>query len=168
MSYGFYKQHGKANSPTYRIWIKMRHRCLSPGSPEYADYGGRGITICERWKEDFAAFLSDMGEKPQGLSLDRRDNNGNYDLENCRWATNVEQARNSRRTRVIEFGGRTMCLKAWADELGLTAPALDHRLKVWPIEQALTHSHSQGKRPLRREPLTVKTLPSSWPFPSMK
>lgn len=82
---------------TYRIWCAMRARCQYPSINGYADYGGRGITVCDRWREDFRNFLADMGECPPGLSIDRVDNDGNYEPGNCRWATSLEQRRNQRR-----------------------------------------------------------------------
>ena len=89
--------HGKP-SKTYQCWRKMRTRCENPNATRYADYGGRGITVCERW-HDFAGFLADMGEQPPGLTLDRKDNDGNYEPGNCRWATRAEQNRNQRPRR---------------------------------------------------------------------
>jgi hypothetical protein len=84
---------------TYRIWAGMRWRCNSPDSKMYRYYGGRGIRICDRWN-DFTAFLSDMGEAPPNLSIDRIDNDGNYEPGNCRWATHSEQMRNRRKFKI--------------------------------------------------------------------
>ncbi len=88
---------GKANpSREYRSWNMMKNRCLCENHDSYPDYGGRGITICERWKNSFVNFLQDMGPRPQGSSLDRIDVNGNYEPGNCRWATPQQQGRNTR------------------------------------------------------------------------
>lgn len=89
--------HGLSNSPTFRSWWDMVRRCTQPTRPGFANYGGRGITVCDRWRV-FANFLADMGERPEGLTLDRRDNDGNYEPGNCRWATHSEQQRNKRPT----------------------------------------------------------------------
>lgn len=96
------KVHGYGNSynPTYKVWQHMKDRCLNHKNIQYKDYGGRGIQVCDRWKNSFENFLEDMGEKPDGLSIDRIDNDGNYELSNCKWSTFVEQNRNKRNNKL--------------------------------------------------------------------
>ena len=89
----------------------MKHRCLNPNAKKYADYGGRGIKICDRWLESFENFYRDMGERPSKKhSIDRIDNNGNYCPENCRWVTMKEQARNKRTNRTMLYNGKKICV----------------------------------------------------------
>jgi hypothetical protein len=89
--------HGKSKSVEFKTWDSMLQRCLNSNYHGYKYYGGRGITVCERWKNSFQNFLEDMGEKPKGLSLDRINNNGNYEPNNCKWATHSEQMSNRRK-----------------------------------------------------------------------
>ena len=94
---------GRGTSPEYQSYLRMKDRCLSPNHHQYKDYGGRGVTICDRWLSGFENFLADMGTRPTlKHTLDRRDNDGNYCPENCRWATRKEQARNSRVNRPLQ------------------------------------------------------------------
>lgn len=119
----------------------MRQRCLYPKSNVYHLYGGAGITICDRWNV-FENFLSDMGEKPDGMSLDRYPNkNGNYEPSNCRWANVFQQAENTKSARIISFNGKTMCMSAWAREIGIRTETLSWRLhNGWSIDKALSPS----------------------------
>lgn len=117
----------------------MVQRCTNKNRPDFASYGGRGITVCEKWRASFAAFLADMGEKPEGTSLDRINNNRGYEPGNCRWATKHQQMQNTRGTRLLTFNGETMGINAWAHRLGINKESLRGRFKRgWPIEKALT------------------------------
>jgi len=87
--------------PLYQIWQGMKARCLNPSNKHYANYGGRGIKICDKWINDFNQFVKDMGERPQGYSIDRIDNNGDYTPNNCKWSTKKEQQRNRRITKYV-------------------------------------------------------------------
>jgi hypothetical protein len=122
----------------YEIWSQMLRRCSNPRNPNFRYYGERGIVVCERWKS-FQDFLCDMGPRPSPLhSLDRIDNDGNYEPGNCRWATRDEQMRNTRRTQMLTFNGETMCRKDWASRVGLTVDALRGRLRRgWDLSRAL-------------------------------
>lgn len=120
--------HGMSKSTEYKSWIHMRERCQNPNSKYYSHYGGRGIKVCERWSgpNNFPNFLKDMGMKPQGKhSIDRIDVNGDYTPENCRWATDLQQARNTRTN--ITFNGK--CMKEWALENSLPYSAFAWRVK---------------------------------------
>lgn len=126
----------------HRVWSQMIQRCRNPNSSSYRYYGGRGINVCERWQgeDGFANFIEDMGPRPEGRLLERKDNDGDYTPENCRWATKAEQARNTHQNVVIEYEGRSQCLKAWAEELDLPYQPLYLRIRKngWSIERAFT------------------------------
>lgn len=115
------KTHGESNkSKEWDAWSSMVQRCTNPNNKRYYSHGGRGITICDRWIKSFENFLSDMGRAPsKGHSLERKDNDGNYEPSNCKWATKIEQANNKRTNIRIHFNGRTQTLKQWCDELSL-------------------------------------------------
>jgi hypothetical protein len=133
--------HSKRGKKTraFNAWCLMKQRCLDRNFPSYPRYGGRGITVCERWRDSFENFLADMGEPPPGTSIDRENNEGNYEPGNCRWATLKEQARNKRSSRLLSLGGRTQCLAAWAEEVGIGVKVLERRVhQGWSHERALT------------------------------
>lgn len=130
-------RHQMRYTSTYNVWSSMIKRCTNPNSTEYPRYGGRGITVCDEWKS-FQGFFADMGPRPNDLSLDRIDTNGNYEPGNCRWASPKEQARNTRTNHLITFLGETHCLADWAERVGLHPSTLLSRLsKGWPTHRAL-------------------------------
>lgn len=124
----------------HRIWCCMKHRCGNPDNSAYKHYGARGIRVCDRWLKSFETFCSDMGPRPSlRHSIDRIDNDGNYEPGNCRWATRSEQARNTRRTISVAFRGDVMCLKDWAAVLGIPYDTIKKRLRMgWAVERALS------------------------------
>ena len=132
--------HGLSKSGTYETWAMMKRRCYNPGDSSFGNYGGRGIGVCHRWRWSFGTFLEDMGERPDGTSIERIDNDGQYEPGNCRWATNTEQARNRRSNKMLTFQGETMCVSAWAERIGLPRKTLEKRLNRhgYTIEEALT------------------------------
>ena len=129
---------GKLRTRTYNIWKGMRKRCLNPNDKAFMHYGGRGIRICARWSR-YENFLADMGEVPDGSSIDRIDVNGNYEPSNCRWANRLEQANNTRTTLLYRFYGKTLTLRQWCGTLGLPYQRVYQRIfKLgWPPSKAL-------------------------------
>jgi hypothetical protein len=139
ITHGLTKKGDKTNRALHGIWCQMRNRCEDPTNPAYKDYGGRGITVCERW-QTFIHFFNDMGKRPSiKHSIERQDNNAGYYPDNCYWATMWEQAANRRNNTSITFEGKTQHLSAWAREKGLATNTLSMRIKEynWPIEKAL-------------------------------
>lgn len=131
LSKGNFK-HGYARnknaSPTYKIWYGMIRRCTKPRGKNWDWYKGRGIKVCKRWFS-FLNFLKDMGERPSPKhSIDRIDNDGNYEPGNCRWATAKEQGRNTRKNCMLTYKGKTQCISAWAEELGISPFVIHTRL----------------------------------------
>lgn len=121
------KTHGMTGTREHYVWRSAKARCFSKNSQGFPDYGGRGITMCPEWAQSFEAFFRDMGKCPEGHSLDRINNDGNYEPGNCRWATPAQQIRNTRRTVMITHNGKTMCLKDWATETGISYLTLSSR-----------------------------------------
>lgn len=126
-------------TPEYGTWIKIRERCAKPGTRNFADYGGRGITVCERWLV-FENFLADMGERPSDLhSIERKDNSAGYSPNNCVWATRTEQARNRRSNHVLLMGGESMSAAAWAERTGLDSLTILARVRRgWTHDAAIS------------------------------
>ena len=140
------RTHGGTGTAEFRIWDSMRRRCGDPKHPSYADYGGRGIRVCERW-QDFAAFRDDVGPRPTPEhQIERVDNDCGYEPENCVWATRVAQSNNRRSSRRLTMNGETLTMAQWERRQGLKAGAIFRRLQQgWSVEDAIT-------RPRRKYP----------------
>jgi hypothetical protein len=132
--------HGLSNAPEYNVWHKIIDRCTNPKSKAWNDYGGRGITVCERWKNSFRLFIEDMGRRPSPeLTVERVDNDLGYAPDNCKWATRKEQCLNKRNNLLISLNGRTMTLKEWSFETGIERQTISRRLRRgWSAKDALT------------------------------
>ena len=123
------REHGMTGSGTYKAWSNAKYRCVNPRDRDYPKYGGRGITMCDRWVDSFKNFLADMGERPDGMTLERQDVNGHYCPENCTWATRKVQTRNRRNTIRVEYQGVIKTLGEWCEELGLTYTSAHQMIK---------------------------------------
>lgn len=132
-------KHGLRGTPEYLAWKTMRERCYKPTTPNFARYGGRGIAVCDQWRDDPAAFVRDMGLRPSSdHSLDRIDNDGPYSPENCRWATRGEQASNRSNNRYFVIAGTQVTMSEAARAAGMPVQRLYQRLKAgWTLERAL-------------------------------
>lgn len=136
---GSRRTHGHSKTKLYQLWFQMIYRCENPNSPAFFNYGGRGIKVCERWHK-FENFYEDMGPRPDGKTLDRKDNDGDYCKENCRWATCFEQANNRRVNLKYTMNGVTRTLNEWCGIAGLKYSTVYMRIKSygWAVEEALT------------------------------
>lgn len=142
---GSYKQRA------YKIWHAMINRCQNSDCHAYVHYGGRGITVCDRWLV-LANFIADMGQPPAGMELDRIDNDSGYRPDNCRWANLKTQNRNKRSARLVTAHGKTMCVTDWAEAIGIPRHILFNRLnKGYPIEQCLEPTIRGGPWSLKRK-----------------
>ena len=123
--------HGMTKTPEYCTWNQIKQRCFNPNNKNYLDYGGRGISVCDRWKNSFENFLADMKLKPTPKhSIDRIDNDGDYCPENCRWSTNVEQANNKRTNRLITIENETLTMAQWEKKMGYKQGVIERRLNL--------------------------------------
>lgn len=137
------RTHGQAKTRPYKLWRYMIDRCHNPKTSTYKYYGARGISVCQRWRGPggYINFVADMGKRPEGgnLSLDRIDNDGDYEPSNCRWATRTQQMRNSRNARILEFRGERHCYAEWEEITGIRWPVIRGRIRNgWTPEEALT------------------------------
>jgi hypothetical protein len=159
------RPHGRFGTPEYRAWVSMIQRCENPKNQNYQRYGGRGISVCERWKGKgaFIRFFKDMGERPTPRhSLDRKDNNGNYEPGNCRWATKIEQSNNRRVSRVLTVGGVSATVSEWAAAIGVGKSTLKERLRRgWTAKDALLTPVAQTTVALAPGSPAAPTLHSS-------
>lgn len=130
----------KVHPPTYNSWHHMKYRCNNKKDVCYHLYGGRGISVCKRWENSYKNFITDMGQRPEGRTLDRINNDGNYEPSNCRWATPYEQARNSRVERFASINGVSLSLKELSIFFNINYSTLKDRIYKlnWDIEKALT------------------------------
>ena len=137
--------HGMSKTPTYTSWSAMKDRCYQVTHKEYKRYGAAGIKVCKRWRDSFENFFADMGERPDGCSLERIDGEKNYTPKNCVWATKEQQANNRRNNRLIEFDGKTMTLAQWAKKTNIPASTIARRIdRGWDIERALGEKNEQS------------------------
>lgn len=141
------QKHGMTDSPTYTSWQSMRQRCYYEKNIGYARYGGRGIKVCDRWKDRFENFLADMGERPNGATLDRIDVNGDYEPSNCKWASREQQNNNRRDNHKYEFEGEALTIPQIARRIGMKEATLRMRIKKYgfTLNQAVS-------TPLRQRP----------------
>lgn len=140
-------KHGKAGTPAYVTWKSMVARCTCRGAASWPNYGGRGIQVCDRWmtgengRSAFECFLEDMGERPEGSSIERLDCEGDYSPENCVWADATQQSRNRRTVKLFELDGETRCLTEWAELHEISASTVRSRLgRGWTLSRALTET----------------------------
>lgn len=151
---GIPRTHGLTHHPLYRVWQRMKGCTGSPTHQDYHHYGGRGISMCDQWKNDFYSFYTwsiEHGWEP-GLEIDRLDVDGNYCPENCRFTDRSGQMRNTRRTRMLTYSGKTQSVLEWAEEIGIKPETLRCRLDQygWSVEKALTEEVIHGNRNRRR------------------
>lgn len=132
-------KHGMSYSSEYKAWQSMIGRCVNSTDRSYARYGGRGITVCDRWRYSFDNFLEDMGRKPfPQYSVERINNAGNYEPRNCKWASMAEQGNNRRSCRNVTISGETKTLSQWSKDTGLSCQVLSYRIeRGWPMERWL-------------------------------
>ncbi len=144
------RTHGASGTLTWNRWRSMKARCTLPNTKSYPRYGGRGITVCDRWLCSFENFLADMGECPSSnFTLERNDNNGNYEPNNWRWATRKEQNRNSSRTHRIFYHCESHCLSEWAEIFDIPRTTMTAWLKQGLSMQQIIDKHAKLKKPRR-------------------
>lgn len=153
-------KHGLAGSPTYTSWSAMKQRCYNPKTTGYASYGGRGIRVCDRWRESFEAFVADVGERPSlRHSLDRYpDVDGHYEPGNVRWATTREQGRNKRNTHRAKVAGESVALIDLSEKFGLNRHAVQRRIKAGWDETVATSTPSMRRGESHRRAVLTESI----------
>lgn len=145
------RKHNMSRTNTYKSWAGMKERCYNRNSKWFHRYGGRGIIVCDRWLNSFENFLADMGEKPVAsrISLERINNDGNYEPSNCKWATQKEQTNNTSKSRRLTFDGKTKTVEEWSKKTGIKYFTIIRRIEAgWTVKQALTkpvRHHGQSR-----------------------
>lgn len=152
--YGKRRTHGKSDTRLFHIWVKIKDRCLNEKCPAYANYGGRGISVCKEWMsfEPFFDWAVNNGYE-ENLTIERKDVNGNYCLENCSWITKADQAKNKRTTRYVTVDCERMCLKDACEKLGLPYKAVHLRItkRGWSVERALSEPIHDNSDSMKRK-----------------
>lgn len=140
-------KHGRTHTLEYNSWMSMRRRCEYPQHHQYKNYGGRGIKVCERWRS-FNNFFADMGLRPSPAhSIERRNNNGNYEPGNCVWATSKEQGSNTRTNRLVMYGGMNMTLSQCAERCNMPRTTMHSRISRWGLVDRVFTAPVQRKHP---------------------
>ena len=138
--FGTREQHRMRHTRIYGLWTAILRRCRNPNALDYSRYGGRGISVCERWENSFQAFYDDMGEPPAGHQIDRNDNDGPYCSENCRWISAKENARNRRSSLFLEYNGEMVNLSELAEKVGMKTHTIMYRIRKrgMSVEEAVS------------------------------
>jgi hypothetical protein len=144
------RKHGRWNTPTWKSWACMINRCERPQHEQYPRYGGRGILICARW-HDFENFLADIGERPSNdHSIERIDNDGNYEPGNCRWANRFEQARNRRNSRFLVIDGQQKLIVEWLELSGVSRSLFEARKRLGWADKEAVFTPAEKRKPFSR------------------
>lgn len=157
--------HGMSDHPLFPTWQQMLQRCHNENNTGYKNYGARGISVCQRWRDSFADFIADVGERPSDEhSIGRIDNDGNYEPDNVRWETRQQQGENRRSNRYVTFNGKTQTMSEWAREAGITREAMRLRLKKdAPLESILMTPKGKIVNPAFRESVDLCDDFNPWP-----
>lgn len=146
-AFGTMRTHGNARTALYNLWVRMIVRCYNPADDAYYRYGGRGITVCKRWRNSFLPFKADMGPRPPGMTLDRRNNSRGYSPGNCRWATPGEQQNNRRGNVIVTVNGQRMTVTQAARKLGFNTSTFSVRLRRgWTLARAVSTPPQRRKK----------------------